>query len=145
MDVFGDLSEWGVALHKLEELKKAKALDEHQHGMARVLRYRENPRLTWAVLGAAKEVSRATDALIAEVLAILVSRNSIIPHRVLAAEALGHLIPRRIAGSQGVKLDVEFVIQTMASILKSPEPPVVALAVDHALQQIRGPRRGGRR
>ncbi|MCK9460116.1 MAG: hypothetical protein M0R80_10795 [Proteobacteria bacterium] len=136
-DAFGSLENWGLVLETMEELKKKKMLDDHQPALARLLRYPYNPRLSWAALSAAKEITQASDVLIADVLAILVSREAITPHRVLAAEALGHLVPRRVAPAQPADLDIERVVAAMSDVAKTPGPPVVVEAVEAALEAIK--------
>lgn len=137
-DIFGDLMDWGQVLEMLRELKTSRQLDEHQPGLARILRYRKNWKLMETVLTCSTDISQASDVLITEVLEILAAGDVYLQARVLAARALGHLIPRRPPQDPST-LDMDRVLRTMTGVLKGPEAPVLQRAVAEALAEARTP------
>ncbi|MBN1944483.1 MAG: hypothetical protein JW797_02350 [Bradymonadales bacterium] len=134
-DVFGDLQEWGRVMELLDRLAEQRLVDEHQPGLARLVRYRDNWRLREKALQCAMLVSQASDLLIAEVLNLLVDPEAELSLRVLCAQALGHLVPLRMPQA-GSHFDIDKVTRTMADMLAHPEPPVLHDAVKAALVQV---------
>lgn len=133
-DVFGNLTDWGKVLETLKELKESGALDEHQAGLQRVLRYRENWRLREYVLECLGEIDRPTDELIQEVCRIMCDDSAYIDMRILAASALGDLVPKRLEYSgEEPKFGDITVFQVMKEILDSPQAPIFHKAVSNAL------------
>ncbi len=145
-DIFGSLLEWNQVLKTLDDLREKQLLDEHQNGLARVLRYRKNWQLLERVLTYATDIRQASDPLIAEVQNVLVSPDVYIEARVLAARALGHLIPRRPPQEHSL-FDMDRVLQTMSDLLV-PEGqgsgPLHA-AVSEALAAVRAHENGEER
>jgi hypothetical protein len=131
-DIFGDLRYWGRVLERLEELRASRLLDEHQLGLARILRYRRNWQLMERALSCALEIRQASDILIAEVLNVLVSPEVYLEARVSAAEALGHLIPRR-PPQESTLFDEKRALQTMDDLVQLPGLPRLQQAVSRAL------------
>ena len=86
-----DLMDWGRVLDELEELRRLRLLDEHQGGIKRILRYRQNWRLRECALQCAKEVTLPQDGLIEEICAIMCDEDSYTELRILAAETIGEL------------------------------------------------------
>lgn len=136
-DIFGNLAEWGHVLDQLKKLREEKLLDEHQSGLARMLRYRTNPRLMEQVLICALDISQASDALIADVLDVVVSTEVVLPFRTQAARALGHLLTHRPPQTSVASLDIKQVVETMESLATVPGPPVLIAALEGALGEVR--------
>jgi hypothetical protein len=144
-DIFGNLSQASEVLAKLEEITSKDCLDEHQVGLARILRYRQNQSLLHAALECATKIERASDILIAEVHNVLVAHNLPIPIRSLAACALGHLICRRPA-KEASDFDLDMVAESMAHVLYQSKSPALKKALFEAigLARNRKSRNGGR-
>lgn len=132
-DDFGNLSDWGRVLSTLEELRAQGLLDEHQAGLARLVRHRANWRLREAALLRCVEIERASEILIADVLNTLVDENTPLELRVLAAKALQHLIPRYVP-QPGSSFDIRRVVEIVQKLAARPQPPVLAEAVDEAIK-----------
>jgi hypothetical protein len=132
---FGNLMDWGRVLERLEKIKENSALDEYQDELIRILRYKENWRLTERVLEYAKEIRQPKDELIGETCSILCNPKRYVDSRVLAADALSALIPKNVKGTvEYPKFEGASVVEVMQEILKSPEAPIVHNAVSKALQ-----------
>jgi hypothetical protein len=137
--VFGNLTEWGTVLGTLERIRAERLLDEHQPGLARLVRYPDNWRLREAALAAALEVTQANDLLVADVLHALVDPALALETRVLAARALGHLLPRR-PPQAGAGLDPERIQVTLQDLLARTGEPVLRRALTEVTEPGR-PRR----
>lgn len=136
-DVFGNLMDWGNVLETLHEIKKSGVLDDHQAGLARVLRYKENWRLREHVLECLREIDRPTDELIQEVCRILCDGSAYIDMRILAASALGELVPKRVRDSgEEPKFGDVPVSQVMRDLVDSPQAPILHKAVVKALEAV---------
>jgi hypothetical protein len=134
---FGNLMDWGRVLERLEKIKENSALDEYQNELIRILRYKENWRLTERVLEYAREIRHPVDELIGELCSILRNPTYCADSRVLAAGALSVLIPRKVKKTvEYPKFEGASVVEVMREILKSPEAPIVHNAVSEALQCI---------
>jgi hypothetical protein len=131
-DVFGDLTEWGTTLEKLEKLRSEGELDEHQPGLARILRFRANRRLQQAVLECVPEVNCASDLLIADTLNVLVDQEAPLTVRVTAAEALARLIPKREENPDST-FEMDRVLETIRHVARRSQAPVLRRALDEAL------------
>lgn len=131
-DVFGDLQEWGQVLVTLDKIKTSRTLDDHQHGLARLVRYKGNWRLQGAALRCAAEVSCPSDILIADTLNTMVSGETPLPLRILAADALGSLVPKYTADGNS-EFDIERVRETMQAVADRPQAPIFAQALEQAL------------
>jgi hypothetical protein len=134
-DVFGNLMDWGNVLEKLDDIKKSGALEDHQTGLVRILRYKENWRLTEHVLECIREINMPTDELIQEACRIMCDDGAYIDMRILAATALGDLVPKRLkySGEEPKFGDIS-VFQVMQEILASPQAPVFHKAVSNAIE-----------
>ena len=144
-DVFANLSQKSEVLAKLEELTSHNCLDEHQVGLARILRFRQNHSLIQAVLEYATKIERASDILIAEALNVLVAQDLPISIKVLAANALGHLIYQRPTKTDS-DFDLGRVMESMVHVVSKSESPALKKAVFKALGRARNrkPRNGGK-
>ncbi len=131
-DIFGNLSRSSNVLAKLEELDSRNSLDEHQIGMARILRFRHNQPLLDAALEYVLKIEKASDILIAEVLNVLVAQDLPVSTRALAAGALGHLIHCRQADAVS-DFDMDTVMESMSCILSRADSPVLKKALFKAV------------
>ncbi|MBW2252789.1 MAG: hypothetical protein JRF60_19770 [Deltaproteobacteria bacterium] len=91
-DIFDNLMDWGQAMDKLNQLKQSKTLNEHQPGLVRILRYRDNWRLRETVLNYVKDITHPSDDLLTEVLNIVMDENVYYDARIIAVDALASLM-----------------------------------------------------
>ncbi len=131
-DAFGDLSHGSTVLAKLDELISHDCLDEHQVGLARILRFRQNQGLLHRTLECATKIEKSSDILIAETLNVLVAQDLPVAIRALAAGALGHLICRRPAKTDS-DFDLDKVIESMAHVLSKSKSIVLKKALFKAI------------
>jgi hypothetical protein len=142
-DIFGNLSRKDEVLAALEEIVSQNRLDEHQIGLARILRFRENHALLHAALECAIKIKRSSDILIAEALNVLVAQDLPVSIRSLAAGALGHLIYHRPTKADS-DFDLDMVMESMTHVLHKSESPTLKKALFKAigLANSRRPRNG---
>jgi hypothetical protein len=132
-DIFGDLREWGVALTTLEQLRDEGRLDEHQQGLARLIRF-QNWQLQGAALECALEIGESCDLLIADTLNALVCRETPLELRIKAAHAVGHLLS--CYNSEDCSpFDVHRACETLAHVAERHHPPILAEALQEALER----------
>lgn len=137
-DTFGNLREWGQVLETLEDLEKAKNLDKHQNGLARILRYGQNWRLLERVLEYTKEIVEPSDELLKEICNIMTSHNFYLDARILAVDALESLVPRMQRDHGGDnRASQTLIVRMMEDILNSSEPPKFQEAVTRSLKVIK--------
>lgn len=136
-DDFGNLEEWGRVLTQLEQVRQDRRLDEHQHGLVRLLRYPDNWRLREAALEFARDVRQPTEPLVTAVLQILTNEDLYYEVRVLAAEALAALLPAARTGRDGRNRELEQrALEQMHALLDATHPPVLHQAVQRVLPTI---------
>ena len=136
-DIFGNIREWGVVLECLDDLKQSRKLDEHQEGLTRILRYRENWRLREKVLEYACEIKSPFDKLIIELFNIMTDEDIYFEARILAANALGYLIPKRKGiPEKEEKFSEDKVVLQMINVLNSAGPPHFHEAIAKSLGRI---------
>jgi hypothetical protein len=131
-DIFGDLSQGSAVLAKLDELITQDCLDEHQVGLARILRFRKNQNLLHTALEYATKIEKASDILIAETHNVLVAQNLPIFTRALAAGALGYLICHRPAKADS-DFDLDTVIESMTHVLYQSKSAILKKALFNAI------------
>lgn len=136
-DIFGNLREWRQVLELLASLKKSEKLDEHQSGLARILRYGENWRLLEAVLEYGKEIADPSEEFLQEVYHIMIDRNIYLEARMLAVNTLVCLSPR-INRKSNHKFSQTLVVRKMRNILNSPEPPIFHETIAKSLKGMVG-------
>jgi len=137
MDTFGNLDDWGKVLETIEDLKKTKKLDEHQTGLARILRYGENWRLLETVLEYAKEIVEPSGEFLKAICNVMDSSNIYLDARVLAVDALECLVPRMSRDHSGDdEVNHPFIIRKMKDIQGSTEPPKFQEAITRCLKVI---------
>ena len=139
-DVFGNLSRKNEVLALLEEIVSQGRLDEHQLGLARILRFRENHTLLHAALECVPKIEKSSDILIAEALNVLVVQDLPISIRSLAAKALGHLISHCPVRTDS-DFDLDMVLESMTHVHRKAESPVLKKAIFKGIKHARSRRR----
>ena len=138
-DIFGNLREWGEVPGQLRQLAESKKLGEHQEGLIRILRYRDNWRLRELVLDVVKTLESPSDELLRAILDLMMDDGMYCEARVLAAEALSQLASgRQTEGTNGRSGDVDRTIEEMNMLLRVPQAPVLHDAVRKCLLVIEG-------
>ena len=136
-DIFDNLTDWGRVIETLDRLKELKQLDRHQDGLTRILRYRNNWRLRETVLKHIVHLSEPMEELVHEVINITVDEDTYLDMRILAVDALSHLIPlcskRDDIKSRNI---VETAVENMNKLLSLPQSPIFHEAVTKALKTI---------
>ncbi len=133
-DIFGNLMDWGQAIDKLNQLKQKKILNEHQPGLVRILRYRDNWRLRETVLSYVKDITHPSDDLLTEVLNIVMDENVYYDARILAVEALASLMNNYKNNKENDRIDKNDVNKKIKALLVSPHPPVFHEAIRRSYQ-----------
>jgi hypothetical protein len=136
-DILGNLKEWGKVLELLDSLKQSKKLDEHQTGLARILKYGENWRLLEKVLECGKEINQPEDKFLLEVFNIITDRNIYLDARILALNTLVCLSPR-INHKNNQKVSQALVVRKTRNILNLPGPPIFHEAIAKSLEAMTG-------
>jgi len=141
-DIFGNLTDWGQVIETLDRLKELKQLDRNQDGLTRVLRYHDNWQLRETVFKHIVHLAEPTEELVHEVINITMDEDIYLDMRILAVDALSHLIPLCIK-RDGIKghNHVEIAIENVNKLLNSPQPPIFHEAVTRALKTIKKTRK----
>jgi hypothetical protein len=139
MDIFGNLMDWCLVLDKLDDLKKSETLHEHQAGIARILRYRNNWKLLETALEYITCINEPSDEMLTEVLDIMIDESVYLDARILAANALPELVMKRKDDRENNQnINKTIVIEKMESILDSPQPPLLNEAIRKSLKILKG-------
>ncbi len=140
-DIFGNLREWGHVPEQITELADAGKLDEHQAGLVRILRYRDNWRLQEMVLKSMKDLSAPSDELISEVLGLLADEGLYYQARILAAQALADLLTRKgIEYAEDRDAVLRRVVERIRTVVDSHGPPVLHNVMRECLTAIENAR-----
>jgi hypothetical protein len=128
-DVFGDLKQWGDVINQMDELRLAARLDQHQVGLARILRYRYNWQLREAALRAALHLKAPSKEVLEALLTIVADDLCDMETRLLACHAVRHALNRyrQSDAASGFSTDVA---QFAAEMLHTPQPPVLRAAIE---------------
>lgn len=143
-DTFGNLREWGKVLERLETLGKSRKLDEHQNGLARILRYRKNWRLLERVLEYGEDINQPTDEFFQEVFRVMSDPDVYPDARILALKAWECMVLKRL--KKGREGHAVLQICKMAEVLDGSGPPIFREALSRslkALRRIAGPKPPG--
>lgn len=125
-DIFGNLREWGHVVEQITELTSSGRLDEHQEGLARILRYRDNWRLREEVLKAIGVLRSPSSELLSQILNIAGDDGVYYEARILAVEALEQLITRADTEHQGDTCTLRrCAAERLCTIQDSSGPPVL--------------------
>lgn len=139
-DIFGDLQEWGDVLEMLAGIRAANDLDQHQTGLARLIRCRDNWRLREEALIAAADVRKPRSSLVAATLKLLADDDEALENRILAARALGSMLSS-YQSHPGDEVDVEAALARMEDLTGNGGPPVLHAAIRGACTQAAPSRR----
>lgn len=121
-DPFGNLKDWGPVLELVCQLADEGNLSECQHGLTRILRYRDNWRLREETLKLIGMIENPDDVLIPQVINIIADENLYYEVRVLACQTMEELLE-----NARDKFDVlleEEVLQTVQNLLSCHHPPI---------------------
>jgi hypothetical protein len=130
-----DHRDWRISLDKLLELKNASVLDEHQRYLSGILRHGGDWRIKERALEYAADIQKPTDDLLEDICAVLTNRNTSINLRILAADALCVLVPRKIRRTMAYPVfRGTSVLRVMKDMLKAPEAPALREAITNALK-----------
>ncbi len=130
--------DWVITLDKLQELKNAFILDDYQQYLCRVLGQDGDWRLKERILEFAIDIRKPTDELIENICAVITNKNTSINARILAADALRVVVPRKIRQTMVYPtFRGSSVLRVMKDILKAPEVPALHDAVTRALKAIK--------
>lgn len=134
---FENLEEWGAALDRLEEWKKKRRLNEHQGEIVRLLRYRGNWQLREKAIEYARDIDQPVNELLMSLKGILTADDIYLEARVMAAAALGHLIPKRgPAGKEAEELGKWKMLSALTDLLAPESPPLLRAAAAEALSEM---------
>ena len=139
-DIFGNLMDWGQAMDKLNQLKQSKKLNEHQPGLARILRYRDNWRLRETVLSYVKDIAHPSDDLLTEVLNIVMDENVYYDARIIAVDALASLMNnyKYNKESDRIKKQRRFLyLRTLRFSMRLSGDPIKTSPTDRVKQRIK--------
>ena len=133
IDIFGDLREWNRVLRQVDELQATGQLDEHQEGLARLLRYRFNWRVRRKAVESLSALAAPQDQILFLVLEIAADDHTQFDLRTLAADSLGSLIAMRQKANHW-SADLEMtVVEKLGGALKAHQPPEFERAIKRAL------------
>lgn len=125
-DAFDGLEEWGECLDRLAEIERSGRIDQHQEGLTRLLRYRDNWRLREAALKSAAALESPSDEVLAETSRIAADGDVSIEERLLAFQTLTRLAERAYARAGGSPDKVVAVIrERMGVLLTEPCAPIL--------------------
>jgi hypothetical protein len=125
-DIFGNLMEWGEVLKKLMQLRDTKTLNDHQPGLARILRYRHNWRLRETVLKLIREVENPAEELFRETLHLALDEKAYPEVRVMAVQTVADLMikNRRIYSKKEIALRCE-ILKKMEAMMRETHSPLL--------------------
>lgn len=139
MDIFGNLTDWEQVLDKLNDLKKSETLHEHQAGLIRILRYRNNWKLREVVLEFITYLNEPSDEILTEAINIMMDEGVYLDARILTANALTKLVVKHKDDRENNQsINKTVVIKKMESILDSPPPPILTEAIRKARTATKG-------
>jgi hypothetical protein len=124
IDVFGDLRDWGRVLDDLEGLREQDRLSEHQAGLARLIRYRDNWRLQQEALRSIPDIDAPSPLLLEAALLVLTDPETLLENRVYAAEALSSMLATDGSSDHAV-LDRDIAVEAIQAVLDRGCPPIL--------------------
>jgi hypothetical protein len=135
---FENFRDWGAVLEELEQRTEAGGLDEIQPVLVRLIRYRDNWRLREEGMRAAAKVTQPCPELVRALLAVAADAELYVDARILAARGLAALVPLHSSLGLSDDVDPDQVLAVLREQLTRFEPPVLRLALEHAIDQIAG-------
>ncbi len=130
-----DLMDWGRVLEELKELKERGLLDEHQDGIRRILRYKQNWRLRECALDCARNINLPEKRLMVEVCSVMCDKESYTELRILAAQVLGDLLYRS-AADQVPRVECIAIQKKIRQLLAAPLNPLLEQALRETIIRI---------
>lgn len=129
------LREWNRVLVWLEYSVHQRTLDSHEKDLLWLLRFDGNWRLREAALKALQHLSQPSVSLMKEVMRIVEDDSLYSEVRVLAAQALAHLL--NCGGEAGRPQDhPQMIMRQLRAMIAEPQPPIVADAVRGVLEAV---------
>ncbi|MCD4676494.1 MAG: hypothetical protein K8S18_10940, partial [Desulfobacula sp.] len=127
-NIFGNLTDWGIVLEKLEKLSKNKELGNYQDELIRLLRFDQNWRLREAAIESLPFVENPGLNLAREIISLIKRKDLYYDVRILATDGLEKLATT-IVNNKGFDKDIlkQFVLsiqKDLDALLASPEPPI---------------------
>ncbi len=132
-DIFGDLREWKRVLEQLEQLEASGHLDEHQEGLARLLRYRFNWRIREKAVQSLATLSAPEDHIFSVVLEIVADEHTEFDLRTMAADSVCGLISMRQKQGRWDGDLGRLVMDKLTAALNPHQPPGFQRAVKRVL------------
>ena len=133
-DPFGNLTDWGPVLDTFDELADNGRLAECQPGLIRILRFKGNWRLREEVLKRVGEILTPSKEMVLQVLAILADDNTYYDARIIAGDALVHLLKNGPADSHE---ELTSAARKLVDKLKgTPQPPFFGEALDRVHSEV---------
>lgn len=121
-DPFGNLRDWGPVLELICQLADEGNLSECQHGLTRILRYRDNWRLREETLKRIGKIENPDNALVHQVLNIIADENLYYELRILACETMEEILQNAF-DKLDTTLETE-ILKTVENLLSTQHPPI---------------------
>lgn len=129
--------DWGRVLNEMHELRELGLLDQHQDGLKRVLRYKQNWRLRECALECVNEVALPHDDLVAEVCSIICDEDSYPELRMRAVVVVRDLIRKRVLEDGTVpSFEGTSVPDRIQKLLDIPMNPLLTQTLTEILDEI---------
>jgi aryl carrier-like protein len=140
--LFGNLTDWGSVMEKLQKLSDNRELGQYQDELIRLLRFDQNWRLREAAVEAVPLVENPKLDLARELVSLITRKDLYFDVRILASHSLGKLADI-IHNNRAVDKDIlkQFFMEiktTLESLLASPEPPKFHEALQIAVNRLGG-------
>lgn len=126
-DPFGNLKDWGPVLELLCQLSDEGKLSECQHGLTRILAYRDNWRLREETLKRIGTILKPSDEMIRQVLKIIADEKLYYEVRILACETMEELM-KNSYDRFGAEVETT-ILKTIKELLSMQHPPIFVPAL----------------
>ncbi len=140
-NIFGNLTDWGIVLEKLEKLSESRELGNYQDELIRLLRFDQNWRLREAAIESLPFVDNPGLNLAREIISLIKRKDLYYDVRILATDGLEKLtitiINNRAFDKDILKQFVHAIIEDLDALLASPEPPKFHDALQNSMNQIK--------
>lgn len=136
-DPFGNLKDWGPVLELVCHLADKGSLSECQHGLTRILRYRDNWRLREETLKRIGKIEDPGDDLIRQVINIIADENLYYEVRILACQTMEELL-KNARDKFDYPLEIK-LLKTMEKLLSCQHPPIFEPALKKLDSVVREP------
>lgn len=128
--------EWGRVLEDLKELRERGLLDEHQDGIRRVLRSKQNWRLRECALECLRNINLPGERLLVEICSVLCNVDPYAELRMPAPQVLGDLVCRSAADQIPVFEGIA-TQEKIRQLLAAPLNPLLKQALQDTLMRIK--------